>query len=90
MVFLQNELDASRIGVVAGRAVGKAVQRNRAKRLIRNAVRPYLGAIPKGWDILFIARQPLPEASFQQVQSALTSLLRRSELLAEPNELDIC
>ena len=34
-----------KIGVTAGRSVGGAVQRNRAKRLLREAMRPYLTRI---------------------------------------------
>lgn len=89
MIVLPNELMSFRIGVVAGKTVGNAVQRNRAKRLIRNALQPLLASIPVGWDILFIARKSLPELSFNQVQEALNSLLRRSELLSETNELKV-
>ena len=90
MVILPNELQALRIGVVAGKTVGKAVERNRAKRLIRHALQLYLLAIPAGWDILFIARKALAEATFSQVQAALNALLRRSLLLSEPDEIDNC
>ena len=90
MVFLPNELEALRIGVVAGKMVGKAVERNRAKRLIRHALHPFLPKIPAGWDILFVARKALAEATFSQVQATLNALLRRSLLLSETDELDNC
>ena len=89
MVFSPNELQVSRIGVVAGRAVGKAVKRNRAKRLVRNAVLPYLESISAGWDILLIARSPLSEAAYLQVKEAIRSLLRRSSLFVETDEFNI-
>ena len=88
MVFLPNELEALRIGVVAGKTVGNAVERNRAKRLIRHALQPYLPMIPAGWDILIIARKALAEASFGEIQATLKALLRRSLLLLEADELD--
>lgn len=89
MVILPNQLEFSRIGVVAGRAVGKAVQRNRAKRILRHAIEPHLAMLPVGWDILFIARKPILAATFPQIQDTLSSLLRRSNLLLEKNELDV-
>jgi ribonuclease P protein component len=81
VVVCSNEIEALRIGVVAGRVVGNAVQRNRAKRLLRQAIRPYLTLIPHGWDILLIARQPLAAATFARVQEVLAELLRRSKVL---------
>jgi ribonuclease P protein component len=70
-----------RIGVTAGRSVGNAVQRNRAKRILRSAVQPVLSELQTGWDIVLIARQPLVKASFQQAQSALMALMQRAKLL---------
>ena len=88
LVVCSNEIEALRIGVVAGRVVGKAVQRNRAKRLLRQAIQPYLRLIPPGWDIILIARRPLAEATIQRIQATLATLLRRSELLQEGYELN--
>lgn len=70
-----------RIGVAAGRAVGNAVQRNRAKRRLRAALRPWLESLPPGWDLVWIARRPITAASFPQIQTAVCELLRRAQLL---------
>ena len=70
----------SRVGVTAGRSVGGAVQRNRAKRLLREAMRTLLASIHPGWDLILIARHPLPEATYLQVQAALSQLMRRANL----------
>ena len=90
VVVCSNEIEALRIGVVAGRVVGNAVQRNRDKRLLRQAIRPYLTLIPPGWDILLIARQPLAAATFARVEEVLATLLRRSNVLQlqEAHELN--
>ena len=86
LATLPNQETHSRFGVVAGRAIGNAVRRNRAKRLLRSAVQSYLPSIQPGWDIVLIARRPLIEASFQQIQSALMALLRRSHLWQEAHD----
>ena len=70
----------SRVGVTAGRSVGGAVQRNRAKRLLREAMRMLLPTIRPGWDLILIARQPLQGATYQQVQAALSQLMQRADL----------
>ena len=50
-----------RVGVSAGLAVGNAVKRNRAKRLLRAAMNELLPQTVPGSDLLLIARSPLPE-----------------------------
>ena len=81
LIALPNELGGTRFAVSAGRSVGNSVQRNHAKRLIREALRPLIAGIKPGWDVLLLARQSLAGAEFRQVQEVLTLLLQRSRLL---------
>ena len=73
----------SRFGFVAGKAVGTAVARNRAKRLLREAARASAPEIEPGWDLVFIARRPLAAARLAEAIQAVRGLLRRSRALRE-------
>ena len=75
--------DRPRFGFVAGKGVGLAVDRNRAKRLLREAARGCEAAVAPSWDLLLIARKPLPEASQPEVRKTLYDLLRRACVLRE-------
>jgi len=75
------ELPRVRIGVTAGRTVGNAVHRNRAKRLLREALRPTLKDLPAGWDLILIARQGMAGATLEETRMALASLFRRAGLI---------
>lgn len=66
-----------------GKRIGKAVQRNRTKRLLREVTRQNLPRIAPGWDLVFIARPPMQSASFEQVQMAVNHLLERAHLLRD-------
>lgn len=80
-----NEYGVSRFGFLASRRVGKAVMRNRAKRLLREAVRRHQNEIVTGWDCLFIARTRTSEATSAEVEAAVLQLLARAHLLAVNN-----
>ncbi len=71
----------TRCGFVAGKKVGSAVARNRAKRLLREAVRAQKVVPAMGWDLIFVARAPLAEATFSQAQSAVCQLLKRADVV---------
>ncbi len=85
LVVLQEGGDKVQIGVTAGKAVGKAVQRNRAKRLLREALRPLFPRLLPGWKALLIARGPLLSADFEEIQAALQKLFTRANLFVESN-----
>jgi ribonuclease P protein component len=71
------------VGVAASRNVGTAVERNRAKRLLREAMRALLPSVVPGWNILLIARPPLLSCKTPEVRDALLTLLRRARLAAQ-------
>jgi ribonuclease P protein component len=82
---LPNDLDHSRFGFAVGRRLGKAVTRNRIKRRMREVVRARIqgGEIAAGWDVVFIARHPMREATFHQVDETIDLMLRRAGLVGE-------
>jgi len=54
-----NGLSHSRLGITTTRKLGKAVTRNRARRLVREAYRKNRGDLPLGLDLVFVVRAPL-------------------------------
>ncbi len=83
LVALPNLLDRSRIAVTASRSVGSAVQRNRAKRLIREAIRQSYPLIKPGWDVILICRKNLLAAPFSSIHAAVFKLLQSAHLTRE-------
>jgi ribonuclease P protein component len=74
-----------RVGVAAGRTVGNAVKRNRAKRLLRAAMQTLLPSLASGCDLVLIARPALVSSTLNETRQALLSLLHRSKLISLPD-----
>lgn len=81
LIVHPNDSDRIRCGVSASRSVGSAVRRNRAKRLLREALYRHLSAIVSGWDIILVARPSLLKSDWTSTQEAVSDLLNRAGLL---------
>ncbi|GAB6934950.1 MAG: ribonuclease P protein component [Bacillota bacterium] len=72
-----------RVGVSVSKKLGKAVVRNRVKRLIKEAVRAHADKIRPGVDVVFIARAPAIELDYHQMVRSVGHVLRRAGLITE-------
>lgn len=88
--FLPNTLEPAqnRYTVVAGKRCGKAVQRNRLKRLVRESLRGYHPFLDRGYDIVVICRGTVEEMpTLIHAQNALKSILTRARMLQETPDI---
>jgi len=87
LVIAPNGLSThNRYAVIAGRTIGNAVKRNKAKRLIRSSLNDVHPFLKPGWDILVIARRALPGKTFDQIRDALWLTCSRANLLKTEKE----
>lgn len=78
-----NEL---RIGITAGKKVGGAVQRNRARRVINAAFSQVSPQVAKGHDIVFVARARTPAAKSTEVACVMKRQLEAAGVLNVSDE----
>ncbi|MBE9523887.1 MAG: ribonuclease P protein component [Chloroflexi bacterium] len=81
LICSPNMLEISRFGISAGRSVGNAISRNKAKRQLREIIRPLVSSITIGWDIVFLARRPLSTATYSELETAVQQMLHKVGLL---------
>jgi ribonuclease P protein component len=72
----------NRYAVVAGKKVGKAVQRNRLKRLVREALRRLHPELAPGHDVVVVVRGGVEELTgYDVARASLERIARRAGLL---------
>jgi ribonuclease P protein component len=76
-----NDQPISRCGFVVSRRIGKAVERNRARRRLSESVRLLWDRVEPGWDMVWIARPAINEAEFTDLQQVCVRLLRKASIL---------
>lgn len=81
LFMMKNGENFNRVGFSVSKKVGKSVTRNRVKRLMKESFRAVGPRAAKGYDIVFIARVNIKEASYSDVEKAMAHLLRKSKLL---------
>ncbi len=86
LITLPGEEMTVQVGVAASRSVGKAVDRNRAKRRIRSAVESLMAEIKPGWKIIVLARKPVVTVEYKEIKAALKELLKEADLLVEARD----
>lgn len=85
IVVHPNGLDHNRYGFATGKKIGGAPQRNRAKRVFREAVRHEDPHLLPGHDIIFIARNVFTQDTpLADVTDAVRNLTRRAGIRVEP------
>jgi ribonuclease P protein component len=81
LVVLPNERGTNRYGFAAGKRLGDAVRRNRAKRLMREAIRAERSRLSQGFDMVLIARNSFPaDMKLADVAAQLDGLVRKAGL----------
>ncbi|HSG25797.1 MAG TPA: ribonuclease P protein component [Anaerolineales bacterium] len=81
LLYLPTENEDIRFGIAAGKSVGNAVARNRAKRILRAAIQVHLPHIRPGHDCVLIARHSIHQANSSDLDQILAKLLTRADLL---------
>ena len=84
MKVLPNGLAYSRYGLSVSHRVGKAVVRNRVKRLLREILR--IMPLKPAWDIIFIVRPAAATADYAELKRTVESLLFRAGLVETEKE----
>lgn len=81
LYYKKNHLGKNRYGFVVSKKIGKAVVRNRIKRLLREVCRQKeKSQLQKGYDLIFIARGKIKGISYSLVEQEIDNICRKAGL----------
>ncbi len=79
-VLKKETTDEPRFGFIVSKKVSsKASARNKVKRRLREAVRPFLPDLKQGLDAVIIAFPEAGERSFEEIKQEVSNLLERAK-----------
>ncbi len=77
LYYSKNGREYNRLGITTSTKVGKAVQRNRSRRVLRESYRLLEPQIKSGYDFVLVARTRTSQVSMDAVKEMLKSVLER-------------
>ncbi|MCH5585039.1 ribonuclease P protein component [Shimazuella sp. AN120528] len=81
--FKRTDGEVARVGISISRKVGKAVVRNRIKRLVKEIVRQWMKQIHPQLDLILIARNPVAGLDYTEMESSLRHVMKRANVFTQ-------
>ena len=71
-------VSAPRVGLTVGKVIGKAHERNRIKRRMREALRRHVDLLPAGFDLILHPRRSVLTVEFAQLEAEIVRILQQA------------
>jgi ribonuclease P protein component len=75
---IETETSFPRVGLTVGKVVGKAHERNRIKRRMREVLRRHLDLLPDGADLIFHPRRTVLNMDFAKLEAEVVRILTQA------------
>lgn len=83
LYVIKNNTKTNRLGITVNKKVGKAVKRNRLKRLIKECYRQYEASVKEGCDLVFVARNSETLPVYSQIKREMKFLMKKMDIFMQ-------
>jgi ribonuclease P protein component len=73
-----NQSTGPRVGLTVGKVLGKAHERNRIKRRMREVLRRHVDRLPQGFDLIFHPRRIVLTVEFTKLEAEIVRILEQA------------
>ncbi|MBQ6171216.1 MAG: ribonuclease P protein component [Clostridia bacterium] len=84
--YRKNRQSINQLGLTTAKKIGNAVQRNRARRVMREAYRLLEEKLEKNCDIVLVARSKTPFVLMDEVKCDMLRAFEKAGIIAEKQE----
>ena len=81
VLYKKNGKGFTRTAFVSSKKVGNSVERNRSRRLMREAYRSISPAVHSGYDVIFVARNTIVGHKEAEIEKNMKSVLKECGLI---------
>jgi ribonuclease P protein component len=74
----REEIAGPRVVLTAGKVLGKAHERNRIKRRLREALRRHMDMLPAGFDLILHPRRAVLTMEFSKLEAEIVRILEQA------------
>lgn len=78
---MKNRAGETRVGITTSKKIGGAVQRNRARRVIRAAFSEFESSLNANYDFVFVARGKTADVKMQEVKAEMENHFKQLGVL---------
>ncbi|WP_314117620.1 ribonuclease P protein component [Peptostreptococcus stomatis] len=87
---MKNKFDKSRIGISISKKVGKAHERNRIRRCIKEAYRLNIDdKVLGGYDLVFIARINAADKEYRELEKSLKYICKKANIIKKDGKKQV-